>query len=124
MAENGDSSFGELDADAIRSLLEMVGGDREALAEIVDAFLEEAPQRLGEIRQGVDTDDAVLVGRAAHTLKANGRTFGATVLARVSEEIETAARGGDLGPASARVDELDASWRAVQPDLDALRTAS
>ena len=51
MVANGDSSFGVLDANALRSLIELVGDDREALAEIVDAFLEEAPQRLTELRQ-------------------------------------------------------------------------
>jgi HPt (histidine-containing phosphotransfer) domain-containing protein len=109
-----------LDTDAITALIELVGDDPEALAEIADAFLEEAPQRLAELRQGIETGDVALVGRAAHTLKANARTFGAGRLAELSEEIETAARGGDLAPASARVDSLDEEWRAIRPALEAL----
>jgi HPt (histidine-containing phosphotransfer) domain-containing protein len=120
MVANGDSGFGVLDADALRSLIELVGDDREALAEIVDAFLEEAPQRLTELREGIASADATVVGRAAHTLKANGRTFGAERLAQLSEEIETAARGGDLSPASARIDDLDKAWQEVLPEVTAL----
>jgi histidine phosphotransfer protein HptB len=111
-----------LDTDAINALIELVGDDRDALAEIIDAFVEEAPERLAELREGIAAGDATLVGRAAHTLKSNARTFGATTLAALCEEIETAARSGDLGPASAGVDEVDAAWQAVQPDLDALRS--
>ena len=122
MAANGNTGFGTLDADAVRSLIDLVGDDREALAEIVDAFIDEAPQRLAELRDGLAAGDAVLVGRAAHTLKANGRTFGAFRLAELCQEIETAARGGDLAPASARVDEVYEAWRDVHPDLEALRT--
>ena len=39
-----------LDPDALRALSELLGGDREALAELVDAFLDEAPERLAELR--------------------------------------------------------------------------
>ena len=47
-----------LDADAVRALYELLGEDREALAEIVDAFLDEAPRRLAELRRGFDEFDA------------------------------------------------------------------
>jgi HPt (histidine-containing phosphotransfer) domain-containing protein len=109
-----------LDPDAITSLIELVGNDAEALAEIVGAFLEEAPERLTELHRGIENADAALVGRAAHTLKANGRMFGAARLAQLSEEIETAARGGDLEPASTRIDELEEEWRIIRPELQAL----
>jgi len=112
-----------LETHAINSLMELVGDDRDALAEIVDAFLDEGPQRLAELRQGIEDGDATLVGRAAHTLKANGRMFGAERLAQLSEEIETAARGGDLGPASALIDQLGEAWQEIHPELLALRGA-
>src|SRR6478609_8974146 len=122
MAANGNPGFGTLDADAVRSLIDLVGDDREALAEIVEAFIDEAPLRLAELRDGLVAGNAVLVGRAAHTLKANGRTFGAFRLAELCQEVEAAARGGDLAPASAHIDALDEAWRDVHPDLEALRS--
>jgi HPt (histidine-containing phosphotransfer) domain-containing protein len=109
-----------LDPNAVKSLIELVGDDAEALSEIVDAFLDEAPQRLTELRRGIDDGDSVLVGRAAHTLKANARTFGAGRLAELSGVIESAARGGDLAPAAAHVDALDEEWRTVQPAVRSL----
>ena len=124
MAASGNTGFGALDAGTVSSLIELLDGDREALGEIVDAFVEEAPQRLTELRDGTASDDATLVARAAHTLKANGRTFGATALADLCEEIEAAARRGDLAPAAARVGDVDAAWQAIWPDLQALRSGT
>lgn len=110
-----------LDPDAIRSLTELVGNDPEALVEIIDAFLDEAPQRLAELRQGIDDDDPVLAGRAAHTLKANGRTFGAERLASLCLDLETAARAHELAGAADLVDQADEEWVRVRAALTTLR---
>ena len=75
-----------LDPHALAALADLVGDDPEAITEIVEAFLEDAPDRLAEIRTGLAGDDLELVRRAAHTLKANGLTFGAL-------EFATACRG-------------------------------
>jgi HPt (histidine-containing phosphotransfer) domain-containing protein len=118
---DGDDERLGLDREAISSLEELVGGDRVMLADVVDAFLEDAPMQIGELRRGAETGDASLAGRAAHTLKANGRTFGATALAALCQEIEAASRAGDLGPARARIGDLESEWAMVQPALMALR---
>ena len=119
----GDTTTSDdpLDAEAVRALLELLGGDAEGLAEIVDACLEEGPQRLGELRQGAAAGDAVLVGRAAHTLKANAAMFGAARLELLCRELEVRARAGDLGSAADEVEAIDAEWLAVRPLLVALR---
>ncbi len=90
-----------LDPQALESLLDLLGNDTDALGEIVDAFLEEGPARVAEARDGVARNDAVLAGRAAHTLKSNALTFGAQALADVSRRVEESARTGDV-----------ADWRA------------
>jgi HPt (histidine-containing phosphotransfer) domain-containing protein len=121
MNPDGTARPPTLDPHAITSLLELVGDDRDALAEIVDAFLEEAPRRLAELRSGLETSDAVVARRSAHTLKSNALTFGAGDLARVCEEIEAAARDGDLAPGRARIDDVDGMWIGVRDELVSLR---
>jgi HPt (histidine-containing phosphotransfer) domain-containing protein len=91
-----DTDVRALDADAVRALYELLGTDRVALAEIVDAFLDEAPTRLAELRRGVEQNDSALAGRAAHTLKSNGGTFGAVELVSLCRRLEVAARVNDL----------------------------
>jgi HPt (histidine-containing phosphotransfer) domain-containing protein len=110
-----------LDAGAVGALVLMLGNDPEALAEIVDAFRDEGPQRLAELNQGSSAGDAALVGRAAHTLKANAAMFGAVRLEAVCRELETAARACDLSGAGQLIDVVGAEWLVVEPQLVALR---
>ncbi len=110
-----------LDADAVRALYELLGEDREALEEVVDAFLDEAPKRLAELRRGVDGDDFALAGRAAHTLKSNGGTFGAVELVSLCRRLAEAARANDLAGSADRLDAVDVQWTLVSKELTALR---
>ena len=113
-----------LDSGALRDLFDLLGDDREALAEIVDAFLDEAPLRLAELRDGLSDGDAALVGRAAHTLKANAATFGARLLEASSRALEETARAGDLAGAAAATAAVESSWAATEPLLVELKERS
>ena len=118
----GDLTMGEtLDAAAIGALVAMLGDDSEALAELVDAFLDEAPQRLAELHHGVSGADAALLIRAAHTLKANAAMFGAGRLEQLCRDLETAARAGDLTGTAQATEEIGDEWLSVRPQLVVLR---
>jgi HPt (histidine-containing phosphotransfer) domain-containing protein len=110
-----------LDATAVSALVAMLGDDPEALAEIVDAFLDEAPQRLAELHEGATAGDAALVGRAAHTLKANAAMFGAVRLEQLCRDLEATARAGDLTGVALPVEEIGGEWLVVRPQLVAMR---
>src|SRR5207244_975539 len=62
-AQNADV---DLDAAAIRNLRDL-GGD-EFLAEVVDAFLADAPELMATLRRSLDDGNAEELRRAAHTL--------------------------------------------------------
>jgi hypothetical protein len=49
---HADVDVPALDPVAVRALNELLGGDREALAELVDSFVDEAPERLAELPAG------------------------------------------------------------------------
>jgi CheY-like chemotaxis protein/HPt (histidine-containing phosphotransfer) domain-containing protein len=55
--------------------LRVCGGDPELLRSIAEAFLEEHPRRLDEIRRAIDTADWELLHRSAHTIKGSMRYF-------------------------------------------------
>ena len=67
-----ESSTDILDWDAA---LKICAGDRALLRDIAEAFLEEHPRRLDEIRRAIDTADWELLHRAAHTIKGSMRYF-------------------------------------------------
>ena len=101
-------------------LLEMIGDDPELIEEIVGAFLEDVPDRLAEVAAGLAAGNAPLVRRAAHTLKANGLTFGALGFAEACRELEDAAGNGTLDGAAPIAAEVERTWTAVRPAIEAL----
>ncbi len=60
----------------------------EFAAELVATFLEEAPLMLTELRAALAEAATDRFRRAAHSLKSNGHTFGATALANLARELE------------------------------------
>jgi HPt (histidine-containing phosphotransfer) domain-containing protein len=69
----------------------------EFVAELVDTFLEEAPGMLAALRSARTENHAERFRRAAHSLKSNSSTFGASKLAALARELEL--KGLDADPA-------------------------
>ena len=92
-----------LDLDVLGELRESVGDDPEFVAELIDDFLADAPAQLESLARGGDLGRRDRRRRAAHTLKGNGRTFGAGKLASLCQEAEAAAGADDLEAVLARV---------------------
>jgi histidine phosphotransfer protein HptB len=100
-----------LDPAALEQLRDL-GGD-DFVVELAATFLGEAPPLLAALR-GSDVDE---VRRAAHTLKSNGATFGATRLSELCRELEEQARAGDLSGAPALADRIEAEYALVAEEL-------
>jgi HPt (histidine-containing phosphotransfer) domain-containing protein len=103
-------------------LAERLGGDREALAELIEIFLEDAPTLVAEIRDGAE--DLTRLRRAAHTLKGASGNMGAHAACETASRLQQAAASGD-GPSAqrARVALLDEMAR-VLAELEASRVDS
>lgn len=112
---------GTLDVQTLTELRDSVGGDPEFMAELIDEFLTDAPTQLEALREASRSGDAEAARRAAHTLKGNGRTFGAAELASLCQYAEAAAAAGDLDAVLARVDEVGEAWDRVRLQLVAYR---
>jgi HPt (histidine-containing phosphotransfer) domain-containing protein len=100
-----------LDPAALEQLREL-GGD-EFVADLAATFLDEAPPLLAALHDS-DVDE---VRRAAHTLKSNGATFGATTFSTLCRELEEQAKIGDLTGAPALVDLIEAEYALVAEEL-------
>lgn len=98
---------------------EVVGGDYELLLQVIDAFLQEAPQQMRALRSAVAARDAATVRRAAHTLKGSLRYFGVRCAFDLALQLEHAGQQNELQDASIAVERLDASLVLV---LDELRS--
>ena len=112
-----------LDPDAMARLLEITGGDRAFVDELIDTFLEDAERQLGGLATAAEHSQIDALVRPAHSLKSNSVNVGATVLADQCRSLEADARAGhvpDLGP---RVAAVTAEFDAVRDALLAERAA-
>jgi len=100
-----------LDPAALEELRQL-GGD-EFVTDLIDTFFADAPPLLAALR-GQDVDE---VRRAAHTLKSNGTTFGATRLSELCRELEEQAKAGDLTGAPAQADRIETEYALVAEEL-------
>lgn len=82
-----------LDLAVIDGLLDL--GGPELLAELIELFLEDAPQRLSALEEALHGADGDGVRDAAHGLKSSAANLGAAILSRVCSDLELAARRGD-----------------------------
>jgi len=70
--------------------MEVVDGDASLLRDIVAEGLKEMPDLLSNLRGALGQDNATDARRAAHTLKAAGRTLGIAKLLDMAQQVEEA----------------------------------
>ncbi len=88
----------------------------EFVTELVDTFVEEAPAMLAQLRSAQAAQAVDAFRRAAHSLKSNGHTFGATRLAALARELELGGMIADVAP----IDALDAEYQRAAAALKEL----
>ena len=109
-----------LDTAALDNLRETVGGDEEFLIELVETFLEDAPQMLADMRQAAETGDAPGLRLHAHSLKSNSAEFGAMSLNALCKQLEMMGKDNQLDGTLPLIDQADAAYQAIKPALLAL----
>jgi PAS domain S-box-containing protein len=107
-----------IDTEIFQALTVMTGDDAaEILAEFIDGYLEDAPQRLLAIVNAIARGDAVALRSAAHALRSLSVTVGAMPLAQLCEELEAIARADHLVSASTLILQLKTEYQRVKTAL-------
>jgi HPt (histidine-containing phosphotransfer) domain-containing protein len=88
--------------------------------ELIDTFLEEAPPMLVELRETLAARRPEPFRRAAHSLKSNASTFGASTLATMARDLEL--QGLDAATPAALA-ALAQQYEVAAAELKALRDA-
>jgi CheY-like chemotaxis protein len=110
------ASPGPLDQAAVQRLRSEFGATG-VLAELVDLFGSQTPERLTYMRNAIDGDNPAALRDHAHQLKGGCLTLAATDMAELCDELETTAGDGSLTGACARVDEIEAAFKQAQVAL-------
>ncbi len=109
-----------LDPSAIANLRDLVGGEPEYLAELIDSFLEDAPVLLANMEKAVMAGDATALRLHAHSLKSNAADFGARELADLCKQLEMAGKNGEMGGTALLISQAQAVYTGVKAALEAM----
>ncbi|MEO8630449.1 MAG: Hpt domain-containing protein [Betaproteobacteria bacterium] len=93
----------------------------EFVAELVDTFLEEATGMLAELRSARADNHADRFRRAAHSLKSDGNTFGATKLGALARDLELNGLDADAARDMAAIAALEIEYTRAAAALKDLR---
>jgi HPt (histidine-containing phosphotransfer) domain-containing protein len=93
----------------------------EFAAELVDTFLEEAAGMLAELRKARADNHAERFRRAAHSLKSNSGTFGASRLGAQARELELEGLNADPARDMDALAALEAEFTRAAAALKELR---
>jgi PAS domain S-box-containing protein len=108
-----------IDRAVFERLTAAMGG--EFVAELADTFVEDGRDLIAALRRALTEVDLEAFRRAAHSLKSNSETLGATGLAILARELEAMARAGSLDGAEDRFEPLVRGYEVAVRALGELR---
>lgn len=82
-----------VDVDNLNMLKELIGDD---LKEILDAYLQTAPDNINKLEQALTQADAEQVRMQAHSLKGSSANIGANDLSSLAAQLEQLGKNDDL----------------------------
>ncbi|HEX3724918.1 MAG TPA: Hpt domain-containing protein, partial [Pirellulales bacterium] len=98
--------------------------DRRLFEDLVGFFVEDYPALLTQLRQGLDTGDAMLATRSAHSLKGLCSSFDAHSVVVLAARLEKLGSEGDLETARKCVGPLEGELTRLASALAAYRPAT
>ena len=87
-------------------------------AELVVTFLDDAPNMIAELHTAIATRDADVYRRAAHSIKSNAETFGASLLADHARDMELSGLPEGASPVTALQEIFAQTARALRALVD------
>jgi HPt (histidine-containing phosphotransfer) domain-containing protein len=107
-----------IDERIFNELKQMSGED--FINELIDAFLDDAPNMISNMRDALLARDVESFRRNAHSMKSNASTFGAVELSALARELELMARENNLNVGD-RLELLNQSFAKVAEELQGMR---
>jgi len=115
---SGNQTEQILDHEVIAALRELGGDDDPGLfVELVNLFLDDAPERIRSLRESLDKKDPTMLAQAAHALKSSSANLGAVGLSALFRDIEAAGRDKDLQRAASLVARTRPEFERVEAAL-------
>ena len=99
----------------LKQLRELLG---DAYKELLEAYLDDGPKRLDQMRSAFQDMDFETLASAAHTLKGSSSNMGAQELSEVCAEIEKLARSNSTDGLKEKVEEIMLAYQGVKTIIE------
>ncbi len=110
-------STNELPLD-IKDALPRFGNDREFFNEMYNEFLQKLPKQIGELNSALSQNDTVAINHIAHSMKGMSATFSAKEMTRLSKNLESQSKKGDLTEAKTLLKAIEIEAKALADCVD------
>lgn len=105
-----------IDQAVFADLADAMGAD--FAAELVQTFLDDAPNMITDLKEAFSTQDADAYRRAAHSIKSNAQVFGANALADQARDMEIGGITDSAAPVAALEARFNEAAAALKELLD------
>lgn len=109
-----------IDKTTFNELKQMSGA--EFINELIDTFLDDAPKMTGELKSALGANDADSFRRAAHSMKSNAATFGASHLAKLAKDLEMLGRENKLEETGDTLKALEEALKSACEELKGMKS--
>ncbi|WP_251940643.1 Hpt domain-containing protein [Salinibacter ruber] len=103
------------------ALVELLDGNPDVIATLIDSFLDDCSDYMDAIRAAVESEDAEVLEREAHGLKGATGSLRASPSSEAAQTLEEMAHAGDFADAEAALETLEAEIDRLKDELRALR---
>jgi signal transduction histidine kinase/CheY-like chemotaxis protein/HPt (histidine-containing phosphotransfer) domain-containing protein/predicted hydrocarbon binding protein len=98
----------------LKATLRRFDGDKKFFKEMLGEFLNYAPKQIETLAKGIETGEAKVVEREAHSLKGAAGNLGAQRIADLSLQLEFLGREKDLARSKEIIDSLKAEFKRLE----------
>lgn len=110
-----------INMDVVEELLSLSDqGDPELLVDLIQMYLDDGPNKLHEITEGLEQGDYDRVEKAAHSLKGSAGNLGAILVQGDCETLQMASRDGQVDTIRQGVTDLQTHYAEAEVELQKL----
>ncbi len=106
-----------IDSRLLEQLSELIGGDKSALKELIETFIEEGAEIVASMKKSLDTEDLDELRRGAHSMKSSAQDFGATALSELNASLESQCKNGWPSNAVSQTNEISEKFSEANAEL-------
>lgn len=118
MSDNSDQHAPLVDEEGA---LKRLGHDRQLFNEFITIFLEDTPDLIEKMEQGIAQKKPTVVSGSAHSLKGLMSNFGAQACVDVAWKIETAGRAGNIDQCEAEYEDFEPLYQRLKNELQSMQ---